>query len=1044
MREQDTEPALESGAERFWRARLRGFDEPTPLVIDRFADADGSGSGRCELAPDVRDALERFADAHGLAVATVLLGAWSIVLGRYSGTYDIVVGVAPAAGRDLVPARVRLEPARDRLSLLHALQAHRSELEAIDEVSLAQIRDWSEVASDRRLFESVVVPAPGQSAGEYPLALIERSGAIVLEYARERIDRASAARMLGHVETVVRAIYDDPAQPVGELSLLTETERRQILLEWNRTERDYPLDRPFHVALFEPIAQATPDAIALVSGAVRLTYAQLNSRANRVAHHLIRRGAGPGTRVGVLTERSIDTVIAILGVVKAGAAYVPLEPDDPPTRIRAQVVDSGMSFVLAHDACAEALSGSPLQVVLLDRDRHVLDAEPEHDPVSRAGPDDEAYVIYTSGTSGLPKGVVVQHRGLCNLAHSDLEMFGIQSSDRVAHTSRFAFDAGTHQMLLALCAGATLYLFPRDPTSWLELLREHRITHGTFLTSVLESLPFAELPDLRAVLVGAEPCPRSLVARWAPGRRFYNLYGPTEATILTTAACLEADGRRPSIGRPIANTKVFVLDDELGPVPVGIPGELYIGGVGVARGYVGRADLNAASFVHAPFDATGRLYRTGDICRWMPDGQLDYLGRMDRQVKIRGFRVELDEIARVAEQHESVGRCVTIVRRDRSAEHLIGYFTSPRDRTSAELYGFLTDRLPSYMVPSRLIRVEEFRFNRNGKVDLMALPDPETTRGYPVEPPRGDLEIAIAAIWEHVLGLDAIARHDDFFELGGSSLTAVRACSELSETFGVTLDLAAIFEAPTIAKLAQLIQARGASDCVVRLVPQQDSDSKPPLFCVFGVYHFRELAACLGPRQPVFACYVESELELASRDSESTALRPDVTALAAAYVDRLQPVLPPGPFALAGLSFGGLLAYEIARQLDAIGRRPSLLILFDSVVKPGRPHAVKQWAKYLFHRWFGRPSERALLEHRRRAFCLRAMSAYEPRPYQGRTVLFETVERRTFDPRVDWDTLIPDLEVCKVRGTHVGLMLSPHAESLAKLVRAHLDRIETG
>ncbi|HEY0016587.1 MAG TPA: non-ribosomal peptide synthetase, partial [Longimicrobium sp.] len=560
----------------------------------------------------------------------------------------------------------------------------------------------------------------------------------------------------------------------------------------------------------EAHAARTPDALALVAGDERLSYAELNRRANRVARRLIALGAGPEVRVAVSVERTADLVTAMLAVLKSGACYVPLDPAYPAERLAFVLADAAVPVLVTQESLRAALPvGGPVAVVSVDGDEERIAAESAENPERGARSDQLAYVIYTSGSTGTPKGVMVPHRGVPNLANAQARRFGIDGTSRVLQFASLSFDAAVAELFDALLTGATLVMAPGEELlpgpGLLETLRRGRVTVATLPPSVLAVLAPDDLPKLRTVVSAGEAVDAATVERWSGGRAFVNAYGPTETTVCATSARCEADGRAPAIGRALENVRVYVLDAAGRPAPVGVPGELYVGGVGVARGYLGRPGLTAGKFVPDPFggEPGARLYRTGDRVRWRPEGVLEYLGRLDGQVKIRGFRIEAGEIEAVLRRHESVADCVVVAREDVPGEkRLVAYVVG--DVEAGALREHLRRELPEYMVPAAFVPLERLPLTPNGKLDRKTLPAPEgdayARRSY--EAPLGEVEAALAEIWAEVLGVGPVGRLDHFFELGGHSLLAARAVSRLRREHGMDLPLSAFFDHPTLEALA--------------------------------------------------------------------------------------------------------------------------------------------------------------------------------------------------------------------------------------------------
>jgi amino acid adenylation domain-containing protein len=603
---------------------------------------------------------------------------------------------------------------------------------------------------------------------------------------------------------------------VSALPLLSRAERHQVVVEWNATETAYRSDRCLH-ELFEEQAATAPDAVAVAFADTALTYGELNARSNRLARYLRAVGVGPDTRVALCLERSAEMVVGLLAVLKAGGAYVPLDPSYPPDRLSFMLQDSAPVAVLTHaqvpGAVLELLRSFGVALLDVERDAPRWSAEPARN-LDRGGltPEHLAYVIYTSGTTGLPKGVMVEHRGVCNLALVQGDRFAFDRDSRVLQYASLSFDASVMETVMALCHGAALHVVAPGAVlvgdDLAATLREAKISHTLIPPTVLVQLPAGDgFPSLRVLLSGADVVTKALVERWAPGRRFINAYGPTEATVFSSLyECDSRAAKNPPIGRPIANARMYVLDVHREPVPIGVAGELYIGGVQVARGYLNRPELTAERFIASPFVAGDRLYKTGDLARYLPDGNIEYLGRNDFQVKIRGFRIELGEIEARLSAHPAVREAVALAREDVPGEkRLTAYYTSrDGEHAGAEaLRSHLLGALPEYMVPAAYVHLEALPLTRNGKLDRHALPPPDDSayavRAY--EPPLGAVEEAIAQIWCEMLDVERVGRYDNFFELGGHSFLAVKVMNQL-RTVGLHLDATTFFKAPSLAEIA--------------------------------------------------------------------------------------------------------------------------------------------------------------------------------------------------------------------------------------------------
>ncbi|NJC74318.1 amino acid adenylation domain-containing protein, partial [Planosporangium thailandense] len=586
--------------------------------------------------------------------------------------------------------------------------------------------------------------------------------------------------------------------------------------------------------LFEAQVARTPDAPALVSGDTDLSFADVDAWANRLARFLIDLGVGPERPVGLVLSRSVELVVAELAVTKAGGAFVPVDPEYPADRIRFMLADSRPAVVLTARALASRVPPvDGVRVVALDEPGVLAavaalpyTAVTDEDRLAPLGVDHTAYVIYTSGSTGRPKGVVVTHRGLASFAAAETERYQVGAGDRVLAFSSPSFDASVLELCAALPSGAALVVPPAGPLlgeHLVKVLDEYRVTHALIppaaLATVDPSVAEGGLPDFRTVIVGGDACGADLVDRWAPGRRMINSYGPTEATVVATwSRPLAAGSGVPPIGEPILNTRAYVLDDRLRPVPAGVAGELYVAGIGLARGYLDRPGLTAARFVANPYDAPGeRMYRTGDVVRWRADGQLEFLGRADDQVKIRGFRIEPGEIGSVLHEHPGVAEAVVVAREDQPGTKRLVAYLVPADEgidegiDTAAVRAFLVSRLPAYMVPQAYVVLDALPLSPNGKLDRRALPAPDPATAGDVgryEPPRTDTERALAGIWADVLECDRVGIHDNFFDLGGDSVRSLHIASRIKDAFDIGLTPREVLVTRTVSALAELVEEK--------------------------------------------------------------------------------------------------------------------------------------------------------------------------------------------------------------------------------------------
>jgi amino acid adenylation domain-containing protein len=1112
----DREPA--DADEAYWRERLAGAPHVLEVPPDRPRPPLQGWAGAKHpfaLSPRLTAGVRALARRGGASPFAVVAAAYALLLRRYSGSDDVLVGTLLAnrpraelehvAGffANTLPLRIRLDgdPTVDELvrrAHAAAVGAHEHGTLPFDRiVELAGVRrDFSRPPLVQAVLTMGDAPSaslslPGVAAE--PLAMdsntsafeltlaVEDHGAHLsaeLQYATDLFERAGIERFADHLVAALEAFVADPERRVSRVPLASADEVREV--EGWASGGPGPDGLCIH-ELFAMQARITPHATALVNADQAWTYAELNRRANRIAHALRGLGVRAETRVAVCLERTPVLVATLLGVLKAGGAYVPLDPAHPPARHQAVLRMSGARIVVAGDGNREAFAGIGGVTAITPAE---LDGGRDDEPAPLAAPGNLAYVIFTSGSTGGPKGVEVEHRSAGAMLVWMKGALGDEERSAVLGSTSVTFDVSVAEIFGTLCWGGTLVMVenalaapprpvrtaPMVPTAAAELLREGRFP-----------------PEVETVLLGGEPVPLALVRELheLPAvRRVLNLYGPTEDTTYTTFAELEPGLMRVPVGRPITGGRVYVLDEALAHAGVGTPGEVWTAGAGVARGYASRPALTAERFCPDPHGPPGsRMYRTLDRGRWLKDGRLDYLGRADQQVKVRGYRIELEEVEQALAAHPAVAEAAAAARGDTGSERRLVAYLVPRDAGAApapaELRAWVRERLPEYMVPSAFVWVDGLPRTGSGKLDRRALPQHEDTAAVQAYvAPRTPLEERLAEIWREVLGVERVGAHDDFFDLGGQSILAMRLVARVREELGGEVAVAELLQAPTLEDMAAAIGG-GKRGVRLPLVALQTFGDRPPLFLAHPagghVVCYRSLAALLAPRQPVYA------LQPRGVQDGQTPLT-GLEEMAAYYVDAVRGLQPEGPYRLGGWSFGGVVAWEMARRLEAAGARVELLVLFDTAaltpeglrLEFGDPaevvwHTVAGLAGYAAARRVNVDDLRGLEPREQAAAMIRLMDAprlldetrvddvlaltalrranlqaqidYVARPYGGHLTYVCTAGSETPDGRFPgvefWSALAGGgTTVHRVGGSHGTILHEPHVNDLAAAILA--------
>jgi len=980
----------------YWRQQLVGAPATLELATDRPHPSVPIYRGATHPVVFSRaeaTELKELSQREGVTLFMTLLAAFQALLARYSDQEDIVVG-APIAGRtrpemegliglftNTLALRTNLAGDPTFRALLGRVRQVTLDAYAHQDLPFEQLvaalhpaRDPSRNPLFQVMFTLQHAPLPatlgdlsverlavhtGTARFDMTLSLEETAQGIVgtIEYSTDLFEAATITRMMEHFHVLLRGIVADPEQHLSELPLLTGDERRQVLVEWSANKTEYPREQCIH-QLFEAQVARTPDAIAVVFENQQLTYQELNVRANRLAQYLRLCGVGPETLVAICIERSLEMVIGLLGILKAGGAYVPLDPSYPKERLAFMLSDTQAPVLLTQARLVGALPEHLATVICLDTDWGKIAHESGANPVCTVTAANLAYIIYTSGSTGTPKGVMTPHRGVARLLFG-VDYVHLNAAQRILQLATLSFDASTFELWGALLHGGRCVLFPEKDLTFEALgivLRRHAITTlwltASLFNAVIDNAPEA-LSGIEQLLIGGEALSVPHVRRafqFLPNTQIINGYGPTENT---TFACCYPIPQLPTemmqsipIGRPIGNTNVSILDKHLQPVPVGVPGELYIGGDGLARGYLNRPDLTAERFIPDPFgpEPEARLYKTGDLTRYLPDGNIEYLGRLDHQVKIRGFRIELGEIEAVLMTHPMIREALALAREDTPGDTRLVVYVVPAQGEEVNtniLRTYLKERLPAYMVPSAFVLLAAMPITPNGKVDRQALPAPramQRERAVSFVPPKSLLQLQLAHIWEELLDVRPVGITDDFFDLGGHSLLAARLATRMMDDFGKRIPLATLFSGATIAHLEAVLLHSAEHGPDSPVVQVQAGKAKQPFFFLHGdlrdsgLYSLK-LARALDPDRPFYVIHPAL--------TKGRPLPHTLEAIAAAHLDALRAIQPAGPYLLGGFCAGAHVAFEMAQQLQAQGEQADRLVMIEP--DPANARARLAW-----------------------------------------------------------------------------------------------------
>lgn len=1105
-----------TSAQEYWRQNLAGVGETTGYVVDRISPSlpkgdELTGRERVSLSKELTQALEVFAEQHGITLNTLVQAAWALLLSRYSGRREVVFGVmrvcrgsstpnpADTVGplMNTLPLRVPVPLEASLLSWLADIRARWTAVRDHEHAPLDKIRQWSGLPPGQPLFDTVLNHARepvGESLRELGGAWLARRVtrvqrtdtaltlvaygrpvlALNLVYDSRSFGRPTVAAMKGHLQTLLESFLAQPDSRLRALKMLTPGEERQLFRSTCAAAKEHGCAH----ALFERQARDTPENTALDAPAGPVSYRELNEQANRLARCLRERGAGPEERIAVLLSPSPQAVTAVLAVVKAGAAFLPIEPGQPPERL-AQILECARpKLVISQDA---NLPPVPCEVVSWEQLQAEMASQPGTGLPLLASPENAAYAIFTSGSTGTPKGVVVTHQSLLNYLLAARRIFAYSEQDRRLQFASVGADLFVAEVFNSLSWGAALVFgLSRHETSagdYLRFLDKRRITITGIPSSWWAELVAAlsdgryTLPtSLRALVAGMERVDPVVFQAWkrlvGTSVRWFNAYGPTETTCAATVyeagtSAWESEAVIP-IGAPIANTTAYVLDEGMSPLPAGVIGELFIGGAGVARGYLHSPELTAERFIPDPFlhDGNSRLYRTGDLAYFLPDGNLVFVGRKDRQVKIRGYRIELEEIEAALARHPAVQHCAVIVERHGHKDRLIAYLTARAETPSKDdLLAHLSRHLPEPMLPRAFVTLPQMPVTPSGKLDRQALsscapPSPDSDE--PFSEPSGPLETRLAAMWASLFGLPRVGTSENFFELGGDSLMATRLITWIHQEFGKELDLGAVLRAPTISRLAPAIAEADLArlEAEPPVIPIQPHGNGLPLFMIDPGYEGPRLAKHLGPNRPFIGVPIPP--------STNPTVSRSIDQLAAGCARALRAFQPQGPYALVGWCAAGVIALEVARQLEQDGGDIAFVAMLDArymfppPLSPPHLAFVRLWRRvrrltYVARRW---PA--GLWNHVRTSVISntpptlpethQALLRHRPLPWSGRMVHIwasDSPHGRYFDAGFAWNHLAPAGFVFhQVQGDHLTFLQEPRIQQVADLLSQELDRAQ--
>ena len=1133
---------------RYWQNLLAGFTEPNQILLPSPLEVESAGCSKyislptstckyktqkLKLSEATTATLKSLAEAEEITINTLLQGAWALLLARYGNTNDVVFVTTRACRKSVhtdtenmvglfintLPVRVQLNFEALVLPWLQDLRSQWVKLRDYENTPFEVIQDASELPSGVALFNSLVIYDHGdltttlQSLGgnweqrkfelidflDMPLTLRGYGGKelqLSLTYDTENFSTAAIAQILDSLQVILEGFAHNCADmTLGEIPYLSEREKKLLLEEFPQTEVNDSHRYKTYPELFVSQVNKTPEAIAVIHESNQLTYEELNSQSNQLAHYLDNLGITQDSIVGVFLERSMLTTVAYLGILKAGGAYLPLDVNYPQERLRHMVTDSGTGVILTQLSLLDKIPSSGAEIISLDTEWEKIVQESVTNPELKITTENLAYVIYTSGSTGKPKGVMITHRGMVNHNLAMVDKCTLQPRDIVLQFSSLSFDIAIEEIFPTWLQGATLVLRPENILTIEELFKfvsQHQVTiinlptafwHEMVRTmaTLQQSLP----ESVRLVIVGGEKANKSSYQTWlsivGKNCRWLNTYGPTETTVTATIYEPSIASKHHKllteipIGRPLNNVKTYVLNSQLQTVPLGIPGELYIGGYGVARGYLNRPELTKKRFINSPFCPEEKLYQTGDLVRYREDSYLEYLGRIDNQVKLHGFRIELGEIEAFLTQHPDIQEALVIIREDKPGDkRMCAYLVShaPRKDTLKEIRNSLRNKLPKYMIPADFVFLETLPLTPNGKVNRRALPIPSQDnfgRDNEIVVPQDELELRLVRIWEKVLGLQHLSITDNFFDLGGNSLLAVRLFAQIQQHFSQSISLARLFQFPTVKGLASLLKQDNQSLKPSALVLLNPGKKKTPLFFINSISYAQKLAQYLDQEIPLYCLNIFGLTDLFSPAQLPKLTLPEIAKL---FVEDLQTVQPEPPYRLVTYCGDTRLTWEIAQQLNSQNQEVSFLgfidffwgygeqdmfaFHLDNFKKFGlhylveksnrRVHSLSEKSLLISQKISGKLSQKIdhvnsktlrdvnFLEH-----FHRASNVYIPRIYSGKINLFLSSELRARKLPGLTNLAAGGMEIQEIPGYHHSIFSEPHIKVLGEKLNLGLS-----